>query len=110
MLRRGRAPRSDDVKLNPVAVGDVVEALAAADNRDEQLHGTWELGGPEILTLEELEARAGIGANPVARLLGRGKEVASLYTRSLIADPTEAIRLFGLSLTPLDVAIAAASG
>lgn len=108
LLRRGRAPRSEDVRLNPVAVGDVVDALAAADTRDEPLKGTWDLGGPEILTLEELEARAGIAANPMWRLLGRGKEVAALYAQSLIADPTEAIRQFRLVLTPLGEAIAAA--
>ncbi|MGH2727582.1 MAG: hypothetical protein ACRDKS_11490, partial [Actinomycetota bacterium] len=88
--------------MNPVAVDDVGLALVAADMRDAELRGTWELGGPETMTPGELAARLGTRAGALTRVLrGAPKELAALYQRDQIADPSEAVRQFGFSLAPV---------
>ncbi|MGH7540807.1 MAG: SDR family oxidoreductase [Gemmatimonadota bacterium] len=86
-------------RMNPLAVGDVVAALVAADTRDAELRDVWELGGPEQMSLQELAERAGAKRRA---LPPRGlPKVGALYLRDRIADPSEAVRQFGLTLTPV---------
>ena len=107
----------------PIAAGDVVEAIAAALARPEPLRGALDLAGPESLTHRELVLRA-------ARVLGRDVRIRSIpsalalgfawLAEKLLAnppltpamlgvlehddaiDPAEAERRLGVRLTPLD--------
>lgn len=89
-----------DARMNPIAVADVAAALVAADTRDAELRDTWELGGPEISSVEELSARLGLRGGPLARVLRRSpKDLAALYAREQVADPNDAVRQFGLELS-----------
>ena len=96
-LARGAPARVRSARANPVAVQDVVHALVAADTRDAELRGAWELGGPEVLSLDELGKRAarsrGVRSAPRA--------LADLYARDAVADPSDAIAAFGLRLRPV---------
>ena len=89
-----------DARVNPIAVNDVAAALLAADNRDAELRGVWDLGGPESMTFDEFAERAGSRV----RLFPRGggpPMVAQMFRQDQVADPTEAIRQFGLTLSPV---------
>lgn len=95
-------------RLNPIAVEDVAEALLRADTRDAELRGTWELGGPEVVTFDELVARvAGRRIVHPRWIPGVPRPLAALYALDAVADPAEAVRQFALSLTPLEAALAA---
>lgn len=96
-LSRGVPSSARHARMNPIAVGDVVQAIVAADTREGEIRGEWELGGPEILTLSELAERMGAKAR---RLSLAQRELASLYSRDAIADPSPAIEQFGLDLRP----------
>ena len=88
-------------RLAPLAVADVAAAVVAADTREAELRGTWELCGPDLLTLDELAH----GASPrrgFGRIFsGPPKALTSLYSRDFVADATDAVRQFGLNLTPV---------
>jgi NADH dehydrogenase len=89
------------IRINPVAVGDVADALVAADTRDTDVRGSWELGGPDVLTFEELAGRVGV-FRPVPRLSPAAvKVLAEMYGRDAVADPREAVSQFGLRLTSI---------
>lgn len=97
-LGRGVVPSSArDVRLNPISVGDVVQAIVAADTRDGEVRGEWDLGGPEVVTLGELAQRTGVKTR---RLALAQRELASLYSRDAVADPARAVEQFGLTLGP----------
>ena len=84
-----------DARVNPVSVTDVVTALLAADTREAEVRGTWDLGGPEVMTFDEFADRAGSRI----RLFPRGggpPMVARMYREDRVADPREAVRQFGL--------------
>ena len=75
--------------------------LVAADTREAELRGTWELGGPDVLTLDEL-GRRGSSRRGVTRFFsGPPRALSSLYSREFVADPAEAVRQFGVTLTPI---------
>ncbi|MGH2795220.1 MAG: hypothetical protein ACRDKG_13060, partial [Actinomycetota bacterium] len=88
-----------EARMNPIAVEDVVAALVAADTRDAELRGTWELGGPEVITPGELARR--IGGRWRAFPPRIAPNLVDLLERDQIADPSEAVRQFGLALSPV---------
>jgi NADH dehydrogenase len=94
LLTRGAPARVRATKMTPIAATDVADALLAADTRDTGVRGGWELGGPDIVTVEELagETKAGLLSRPARQLV-------DLYSREAIADAREAIAAFGLRLT-----------
>lgn len=86
-------------RMNPVAVADVAAALVAADTRDAELRGTWELGGPDVLTVDELAKRMDMKRRTFPPRIA--PRLVSLYQQDQIADPAEAVRQFGLAQTPV---------
>ena len=94
MLERGAPARVRATKMTPIAAVDVADALLAADTRDTGVRGRWELGGPDIVTVEELA-----GTNKAGLISRTSRELVDLYSRDAIADPREAIAAFGLRLT-----------
>ena len=93
-LRAGLPSRARETRTNPIAVGAVVDALVAADTRASEVRGTWELGGPEVLTLGELADRSGIKSTFLSR---RSSALTDLFARDAIADPAPAAEQFGLT-------------
>lgn len=89
------------VRSNPVAVGDVADALVAADTRDTDVRGAWDLGGPDVLTFEQLAGRPDVPRSKRTLSAAAAKVLADLYGRDMIADPREAAVQFGLRLTPI---------
>ena len=95
-LARGVPARARDVRVNPIAADDVVRVLVAADTRDAEVRGTWELGGPETRTLGELAAKqASIVSRPP-------RELADLYARDAVADVSAAVAQFGVKLQSVE--------
>ena len=109
----------------PIALDDLLPAVRAALDRDDVLGQTYEVGGPEILTYDELVGR-------VARVLGLRRLLVHLpdpLARRLVAafallpappitpdeadallvdnlcDPAPAVRTFGLRLRPVEQAL-----
>ena len=109
----------------PIALNDLLPAVRAALDRDDVLGQTYEVGGPEILTYDELVGR-------VARVLGLRRLLVHLpdpLARRLVAafallpappitpdeadallvdnlcDPAPAVRTFGLRLRPVEQAL-----
>jgi uncharacterized protein YbjT (DUF2867 family) len=100
----------------PVFAGDVAAVLAAADDRDGRLEGTWALEGPDVLTMSELvtilAAPAADPAVPLppaaaaARLTdGLGTFVsqtaAEVFALPSRADAPDAADAFGVDRTTL---------
>jgi uncharacterized protein YbjT (DUF2867 family) len=105
LLEAGVPRRAAGVRLRPIAVADVVEALAAADAREAEVRGAWELGGPETVTLADLARR--VRRRPLAGRLRRlPRPLVATLARDQLADPGAALARFGLRLTPLDEALA----
>lgn len=98
-LGRGRGagiPGRGDQRLNPISLSDVVSAIVAADSREAEIRGVWDLGGPEALTMNDVAARVLPGARHVR---ARGpRELLEVYGRDMVADPARAIEQFGLAL------------
>lgn len=104
-------PGSGRQRLNPVAVGDVGEALARADARGTELRDTWDLGGPDVVTFDELVDLA-IGRKRKVHLRrppGLSAVLAEVYGGDAMADPARAVARFGLALMPLREALRAAA-
>jgi len=100
-LGRGRGagvPGRGSQGVNPVALSDVVAAIIAADAREAEVRGTWDLGGPDIVTMDEAAARALPGAKRVRATRSAPKTLLQLYGSDMIADPTAAVAQFGLAL------------
>jgi NADH dehydrogenase len=92
-------------RANPIAAQDVASALVAADTRDAELHGTWELGGPEVMTFDQVARRAGLRPPGLRGRLARAPHaLAALYGRDAIADPGAAVAQFDLALSPIAAA------
>ena len=94
LVSRGAPARVRATKITPIAAADVADALLAADARDTGVRGRWELGGPDIVTIEELG-----GASKPGLISRPPRELVDLYARDSIADAQEAIAAFGLRLT-----------
>lgn len=101
-------PGPGSQRLNPVAVADVVEALVRADARDTEVRGTWDLGGPDVVTFDELVDLALGPKRKIhsGRLPGLPRTLIEVYGSDAVADPSEAVAQFGLTLTPLRRALA----
>lgn len=114
----------------PVALADVLAAIRQALDRDDIIGRAFEIGGPEILTYDELILR-------VARVLRLRRRLVHLPEQAVrgvialfamlpnppitrdeaeslffdtICDNTEVVRAFGLRLTPVDQALREALG
>lgn len=99
--RRGpvvAVPGDGAQRWNPIGLDDVVDALVAADARESEVRGTWELGGPEALTLDQVADRVGAGSPRVHRGAGP-KAVAEVFARETLVDASAAIAQFGLRLS-----------
>jgi uncharacterized protein YbjT (DUF2867 family) len=100
-LGRGRGagiPGKGSQRVNPVSLRDVVTAIVAADAREADVNGTWELGGGEIISMEEAAGRALPGTRFV-KARGAPKALTDLYGRDMVADPAKAVEQFGLTLS-----------
>jgi uncharacterized protein YbjT (DUF2867 family) len=100
-LGRGRGagvPGPGSQRVNPVALTDVVAAILAADARESEVRGIWELGGPEILSVDEAAARALPGARRVRATRSAPKPLLQVYGSDMVADPAAAVAQFGLAL------------
>lgn len=87
-------------RVNPIVVEDVASFLEAADTREAEVRGTWEIGGPDVVTLDDLGGRA--PKRGLTRFFATPPKVlSSLYARDLVADPSEAVQQFGVRLTPI---------
>jgi uncharacterized protein YbjT (DUF2867 family) len=84
--------------VNPVALSDVVAAIIAADAREAEVRGIWELGGPEVISMDEAAARAMPGARRVRATRSAPKALLQLYGSDMVADPSAAVAQFGLAL------------
>lgn len=101
-------PGRGDQRLNPVALDDVVEALARADERGSEVRATWELGGRDTVTFDDLVDLL-VGPKRkvhLARLPGMPRALSSLYAAGGVADPAEAVVQLRLALTPLREVVA----
>ncbi len=116
---------SGDYRSMPVAVDDLMEAMAASLRRDDVLGRTFEIGGPQAVTFNDLlDAVAAVLAVrrwklhlplPLARALVwtmavlpnppiTRDELDSLLIDN-VCDNTEVTRTFGLTLAPLASAL-----
>jgi len=92
-------PGSGDQRSNPIALGDVVDALLGADSRETAVNGTWELGGPDIMTMREAASRFAPGKQVRAGAFSRApKPLLEVYGGDMIAEPGPAAEQFGLRL------------
>jgi len=82
--------------VNPLSLADVVAAILAADAREAEVRGVWELGGPETVTLSEAAARA-LPGERVVRARGP-KPLLQVYAADMVAERAAAIEQLGLPL------------
>ena len=82
--------------ITPVRLQVVVEALVAADSRDQEIRDTFDLGGAETMTVREAAERLGTAVVKAARFSGAPRALLDLYRRDLVADSGPAIEHFGL--------------
>jgi len=102
--------------LAPVFAGDVAAVLAAADDRDGHLEGTWALEGPDVLTMSELVTLLAVPGAPAAVSLTARETAArlteelgtpvspttaDLYALPSRADAPDASEAFGVERTTL---------
>ena len=102
--------------LAPIFAGDVAAVVAAADDTDGHLEGTWAVEGPDVVTMSDLVtllavpgASAAVSSttrDAAARFTeGLGMPVspttADLYALPSRADSPDAAEAFGVDLTPL---------
>ena len=93
-LGRGRGtglPGSGAQRVNPVSLAEVVAAIVAADSREAAVNGTWELGGPEAITMRDAAARFMPGARVVRATRSAPAALLKLYAGDMIAEVTLAM-------------------
>lgn len=90
-------PGTGEQRIAAIGLDAVLDALVAADSRDAELRGTWDLGG-EPLAMKELVTRAGVSGRVVfARGLTGGRPEANDYLGSdIVVDPEPARAALGL--------------
>jgi uncharacterized protein YbjT (DUF2867 family) len=106
-------------EIAPVFVGDVAGVLAAADDRDVEVRGTYGLQGPDVLTADAfVDMLAGRRRRKLHLSPGAARRVARLTGRRLtpilldviaadsVADAPDAASEFGVSLTSLSDGLA----
>ncbi|MBX9575866.1 MAG: complex I NDUFA9 subunit family protein [Caulobacteraceae bacterium] len=117
-------------RFQPVYVGDVAEAIARGVTDDALAGRTFELGGPAVLTFEEVlklvlreTGRARLLAPlpfPIARMIGSAAQfstilgippvltrdqVLSLETDNVVADGAESLATLGIQPTGMEAAV-----
>lgn len=114
------APAPGTQRSAPVAAADVAEILAAADDRASPLSGTFALQGPDPVSADELAGLLGgrrrrrhpdLRDGPrAARLVGHAVsgEALDLISRETLDDAPDAAAEFGVTLSGLVAALAAA--
>lgn len=100
----------------PVSAGDLAAVLAATDDRDGRLEGTWAIEGPDVVTMAELVTILAIpGVDPpvpttaheAAARLTQGlqtpvsRTAAEVYSLPSRADAPDAAVAFGVERTAL---------
>ena len=99
-LERGVAGAARSAQVTPLKVQDVVSAIVAADKREAEIRGTWELGGREATTLGALADRVGGSPRGLSRFFfGADPKLVALYARNAVADPSEAIQQLGIDVS-----------
>lgn len=111
-------PGSGAQIMAPVHVQDVAAAVVAADNRGTEVAGTFELEGPERLSLDDLIDRVSgrqrrkvhVSPRRASGLLRTGRGAVSvaamdLLSRDWTAGKPSAAEEFGLRLTPLSAGL-----
>jgi NADH dehydrogenase len=113
-------------RLQPVFIDDVVRAVAESADNTTADNQTFEIGGPEVLTMREIVRTALQVAGKRRLLLSAPKSVMKLaasilqfmpgrpltpyavefITMDALADPAEVERKLGLKMTPLREALA----
>lgn len=115
------------IRFQPVFVGDVAEAIVRAVERPDAAGRTFELGGPEVMTMEEVlklvlrETRRRNGLIPLpffaARMIGSmaqltamvgiapvltRDQVVSLESDNVVADGAEGLEALGVEPTGIE--------
>jgi NADH dehydrogenase len=93
-LTRGpvvNVPGSGDQRVSAIGLGEVVDALVAADARDAEVRGVWDLGG-EPRTMDELAARLAPGKRRVHLGLASNapRVLTDCYARDILAGRASA--------------------
>jgi uncharacterized protein YbjT (DUF2867 family) len=109
-------PGTGRQRVAPVWVGDVADAIAAADDTPELPPTTWSLSGPEEVTFDDLVdmvhggrvAKRHLGADP-AQVAGLTEVQAGVLAADSVADPALPAPP-GLVPTPLAEALAGRAG
>ena len=90
-------------RLNPVWAGDVARALLALDDRASAVSGTYELGGPDTLTFDEIVGRVTQRRRVHRRWLPDvPRELARSWTTDCVADAKSLLAAFPFERTPLE--------
>lgn len=106
-------------EIAPVWADDVAAVLAAADDREDDLAGTWGLEGPDVITPLELGRRLTPGgsgpltltptqaADRLTAALGVPVSVTATehFARPSRADAPDAAAAFGIVRTPLEIGL-----
>jgi len=81
-----------ETRFQPVYVGDVAEAIVQAATRADAAGGTFELGGPEVLSLRDI-------LEMIRRETGRDRLLLPIpfFAARLLGGMLEPVRLFGLT-------------
>jgi len=93
-------------RLNPVWCSDVARALLLLDDREAGVEGTWELGGPDTATFDEL-----VGHVTERRLVHRRalpdipRELTRLWTAECVADSARLLEAFPFERMSLPQAV-----
>jgi NADH dehydrogenase len=102
--------------IAPVFAGDVAAIVAAADDRDGHLEGTWALEGPDVVTMSELVTLLAVQGTPAAVSLTTDEvaarltdelgspvstTTADLYALPSRSDAPDAAQAFGVDPTAL---------
>jgi uncharacterized protein YbjT (DUF2867 family) len=74
----------------------VVAAIVAADAREASVNGTWELGGPDTMTMREAASRYLPGARIVGASRSAPRALRDLYGTDMVAQRESATLQFGL--------------
>jgi len=93
-------------RLDPVWCGDVARALLLLDDREAAVEGTWELGGPDTVTFDEM-----VGHVTERRLVHRRalpdvpRELARSWTADCMADSALLLETFAFERMSLGTAV-----
>jgi uncharacterized protein YbjT (DUF2867 family) len=90
-------------RIQPLFVGDFAEAVARAFARDEAWNQTFEIGGPEVMTMDEV-------IRSIARALGKKRAVLPIPLPLAKAGTAPLVALPKPPMTPTGVEFAAQDG